>query len=443
MGAPDRDHRPQYGWDRVTFTNDTTLGEPGGVLPSESEAFERPNGLYRVSVTGRVDAGDSSGTGRFGFFVEGSNTGGSAAGEWLILGETNLDELFTAGAVTNQARILALSRGGGFSGEGFIGEGQLPVDRWKFLRLRTFVEFEEVLDPVSFEMSVRMTGVGADGQTTLYTSTLVRVSGDASEPESDPIKKPEGVRYVSAQAFVDAMIVDGAGAFFNVRLEAAQNQNAVNNDQWTVLDVLGPFTAAGDSAFFANGRTRIIDLNGFQHYRFVGEKGSVPPTDLSSYTIRCLSVFDDADWIDGEQGIPLLNENLRKTFIILVFDPVTNTGGNTREVRVQICDMNQIPIRENRRIGLLLSNSFEGGTDDLAAAATFVSVTAPAILVYGAANNVAVIETETDGTAFIQLDNGGAPAFLYGWNERLPPAPRTGGFGPGQIMIGTDRADLT
>lgn len=420
------------------------LGEPGGLLPSESTVIERPNGMYRVSVTGRVEGGDSSGDGRFGFLLEGSNTGTAVAAEWTVLAETNLNELFTAGAVLVQARMLALSRGL-VSGEGFIGEAQVPIGRWKFLRLRTFVEFQGVGPAVSFEMSLRLTGIGADGQTTEHVETLLRTSGDVVEPASPAILKPAGVRYLSVQLVVDDMILDPAGSLgFNFLLQAAQNGVAAGLGHWLTLDVLGPFTAAGQSGFFVNGRVQLIDLNGFQRFRFIGEKVLPPPgvlsSDVSSYTVRCISKFDDADWIDGEQGIPLLHESLRKTFIVLVFDPPTNTGGNNRQVRVQVCDMNQVPIRENRRIGLLLTNSEEGFSDDLSGVATFTSVTAPATLVYGAANNVAVIETQTDGTAFIQLSTGGgAPIFVCGWNERIPPAPRNGLFGPGYIMIGTDR----
>jgi hypothetical protein len=447
MGAPDRKHRPQYGWDRVTFFNDETLGEPGGVLPSESQIVERPNGLYRVTVAGRVESGASSGIGRFGYYLEGSNTGGSASAEWFVIAETNLSELFTVGGPPSlQARVLGFT-GGFVAGEGFNGEAQVSVDRWRFLRIRTFVEVEDPPpDNVSFTMTMRMTGIAADGQLTNNTSTLTRTSGDTTEPFSAPIKKPEGVRYLSAQLIVDSMILDippGIGVGFEFILQVAQNQNAVNNDRWLDFDEVGPFDTAGENAFFANGQTRLIDLNGFQHYRFKASKASVPPGDISSFTVRCISVFDDADWIDGEQGIVLLNENIRKTFVQLVFDPATSLGGNNREIRMQICDMNQVPIRAVRRMGLLLANSIHGFTDDLNGVATFTSVTGPAVLDYGAGNNVAVVRTDEDGTATIQINTGAAaPLFIVGWNGWIPSSPSYSTFGPGQVLIATLRASL-
>lgn len=446
MGAPDRDHRPQYGWDRVTFFNSETLGEPGGALPSESQIVERPNGLYRVTVAGRVEGGDSSGAGTFGYYLEGSNTGGSASDEWFVIAETSLAELFQASDPVTKAKVLGFT-GGFVLGEGFNGEAQVPVDRWRYLRIRTFVESEAVPGDVSFTMTMRMSGIAADGQLTQNTSSLVRTSGDTTEPSSTPIKKPEGVRYVSIQLIVDSMILDipaGPGVGFKFILQVAQNQNAVNNDRWLNFDELGPFDTAGENGFFANGQTRLIDLNGFQHYRFIAEKGSVPPGDISSFTVRCISVFDDADWIDGEQGIVLLNENIRKTFVQLVFSPFVSLGGNNVEIKMQICDMNQIPIRAVRRMGLLLSNSENGFADDLNGIATFTSVTAPAVLDYGAGGNIGVVRTEEDGTATIQIDTGGAVSlYIAAWNGWLPNVPAYSFFGPGQIVIATQRAPLT
>ncbi len=449
MGAPPRDHRPQYGWDRVTLLPSESLGEPGGVLPSTSTVVERPNGLYRVTVAGRCAGGDSSGTGRFGYVIEGSNTGGAADAEWVVLGQVNLAETYVAGAVDLQVRVLGFANGS--SALGFNGEAQVNVDRWRFLRIRTFVSFEDGGDPVSFEISFRVTGIAADGQSTLNTSTLTRTSGDASEPVSDAILKPEGVRYVSIQAIVDDMILDPAPSDgFDLILQAAVNQSAVNNDQWVTFDILGNgtagFTAAGDSGHFSNGQTRLIDLNGFQYFRFTAQKNTTGPnptsTDLSSYTIRCIACYDDADWIDGEQGIPLLHENLRKMFGIVVFDPVVGPAPNVN-IRMQLCDVNQQPILAARRVALLLADSQNGFTNDLNALATFTSVTAPAVLEYGAGSNVAVILTDDDGTATIQINlNAADPCFLYAWNEWIPFAPSDSNFGPGMIVVSTQRADV-
>lgn len=445
MGAPIRDLRPQYGWNQSTFVNNETLGEPGGLLPSETVAFSRPNGMYRVTVAGRVEPGASAGDGTFGFALEGSNTGGAAADEWVVLAETNLAETFQAGAVALQARVLAFANGR-ISSEGFIGEASVPCDRWRFLRVRTFVSTQGVGPVVTFEMDIRMTGIGADGQRTDLDNSLIRVSGDIVEPSSTPVKKPAGVRYFSAQAIVDAMIMDPAPApppvnpSFTLLLQVAQNENAVNNGRWITLDELPGFSSAGQVGFFQNGQSRLIDLSGFEYYRFTAVKAGVPlPNDISSYTIRCLTSFDDADWIDGEQGVPLLHESIRKTFVSLVFDAPTGAAPNW-EVRLQICDMNQTPIREVRRVGLLLSASQNGFSDDLSPAGTFVAATT-GTLVYGAGSNVAVVETQDDGTMIIQINDGGAGALsMMGWNEWLPRTPSNGFFGPGQIMIATDRS---
>lgn len=439
MGAPNRDLRPQYGWDQYTFVNNDTLGEPGGLLPSSTVAFSRPNGMYRVTVAGRVEALASSGDGRFGFYLEGSNTGGSAASEWIILAETNLTETFLAGAVDVQAKVLAFANGR-ITSEGFIGEATVPCDRWRFLRVRTFVSYQGPGPVVTFEMDIRLTGIGADGQRTDKDNLLIRVSGDTVEPVTDPVLKPSGVRYVSMQAYVDAMIIDPPGSSFTLLLEVAQNKNAVNNDRWIVLDELGPFDTTGQTAFFENGKSRLIDLSGFDYFRFTAVKDPLaPPNDISSYSIRCLTTFDDADWIDGEQGIPLLHEALRKCFIMLIFDPKTGAAPNW-EVRLQICDMNQTPIRSQRRVGLLLTVDPDGFSDDLSPVGTFVAATT-GTLVYGAGNNVAVVETEADGTMVIQINDGGAASLrLVGWNEWLPRAPTNGFFGPGQVLICTERA---
>jgi|GEM_PF-4865323 len=445
MGAPDRSHRPQYGWDRVTLLQGESLGEPGGVLPTTSTVVERPNGVYRVTVAGRCDVGDSSGTGQFGYALEGSNTGGVADAEWVNLGETNLAESYVAGLGTLQGRVLGFANDN-VAGEGFNGEAQISVDRWKYLRIRTFVSFEDAGDLVTFEITFRMTAIGADGQATLTTDTLVRTSGDATEPDSEPIKKPAGVRFISAQAIVDAMILDpDPSDGFEILLQVAQTKVAVDNDQWIDFDILGPFIAAGEAGTFANGQTRLIDLGAFQFYRFKGRKitDGGASTDVSSYTIRCISTYDDADWIDGDQGIPKLHENLRKTFVVIVFDPVDVTAAPNVEIRMQICDMNQMPIRARRKVGLLLAATEDGFTDDLSPTGTFTSVSAPATLAYGAGNNVAVVETDVDGTATIQIDVNAEPnCFIAAWNQWVPNNPSLETFGPGQIVIATQRGDL-
>lgn len=445
MGAPSRDLRPQYGWSLQTLLQDVTLVEPGGAGSSVSDVVERTNGMYRVSITGRVAGGDSVGTGRFGYYLEGSNTGGSPNSEWVIIAETNLQELFTASDPDLQVRLLGLSRGL-ITGEGFIGEAQVPVDRWRYLRVRTFVEYEPLAD-VQFQMTVRMIGIASDGQATVNSSVLVRASGDSSEPSGTAIKKPAGVRYVSAQAYVNSIFLDAQDPNgFRLILEAAMNDDAVTNDQWATIDRITNVDTLAESVFFSNGQSRLIDLNGFEYYRFRAERmnaAPIVPPDLSSFTITCYSSYDDVDWLDGEKGVPQLNENIRKTFCQVVFDPVTGAAPNL-EIRVQICDMNQIPIREIRRIPLLLMTNENGFDDALSPLATFTSVTAPAVLDYGAGNNVAVVRTDEDGTAYIQLATGGAAPSLYiaAWSGWLPNPPSRGLFGPGQVIIATQRGTL-
>ncbi len=440
MGAPSRDLRPQYGWNPYVFTDNNTLGEPGGLLPSETEAYVRPNGMYRVTVAGRVEAGAGGGAGTYGFVLEGSNTGGAAADEWIVLAETNLAEIYEAPKASLQTRVLAFANGKS-SGQGFNGEATVPCDRWRYLRVRTFVS----TGVPTFEIDIRMTGIAADGERNDLDLSLVRVSGDTDEPVTSVIQRPSGVRYLSAQAYVDAMIISPAppAASFTLILETAQDQDAVDNDRWVPFDQLGEFDAVGDTGFFQNGQARLIDLSGWMFFRFRGEKTSGKlPDDISSYTISCLSTFDDADWIDGEQGIPLLHESIRKTFVMLAFDPAIDLGGGNWSVRLQLCDMNQTPIREVREVGILLAASEDGFSDDLSATATFTAALSGSIQ-YGAGNNVAVVRTENDGTMEISFADGGAVAlFVAGWNVFLPATPSNENFGPGQILIATDRCTV-
>lgn len=447
-GVPPRSRRPQYGWNQAVLVDSVSLGEPGNLtLPSETDPILRPNGVYRVALSGRVEGGDSSGTGTFGYILQGSNSGGTADSEWVELGRTNLAELYVASDPDLQAKAMALSPGrtpgGGLEGEGFIGEAQVPVDRWKYLRIKTFVEAESV--PVEFEMSVRMTCTGADGESTINTSTLARVSGDTSEPATDAISKPAGVRYLSAQAYVDSLILSPGGSDgFLIRLQVAFDQEAVDAGQWLTLDVVDAVTAADQSRFFANGQSRAIDLGAFQFYRFKAEKyddGSVSD-NLSSYSIRCIATYDDADWIDGEQGIPLLHENIRKTFCMITFSEPTGVAPNLT-FKAQVCDMNQIPIRAKRRIPLLLATDAEGFDAALGPTAQFVSVSGGASIAFGAGTNQAVITTNDLGEATILIDaNADSPLYVMAWNSWLPSIPANSLFGPGQIIISTQKLEL-
>ena len=154
------------------------------------------------------------------------------------------------------------------------------------------------------------------------------------------------------------------------------------------------------------------------------------PRRISSYDIGCYTVFDDADWIDGETGIANFDEALRKTFVMVMFTPVTGVAPNV-EITVQVCDMNQIPIRSRGDGSGCCSLSRKTASPMICPpAATFTSVTAPATLPYGAGGNVAVVQTDDDGQATIQIALGGAVnCFIAAWNQWIPNVPSNGFFG--------------
>lgn len=436
-GQPDRKQRPQYGWDPVTLIAEEILGEPGGALPDETNAVLRQNGFLRGSVVARVEAGDAAGVGTFGFVLEGSHTGGAAAAEWVIIGELNRGDAFDGAVATLQARVLGLTNGAAV-GEGFIGEGNISVGRWRYLRVRTVV----LSGAPTFEMKVTLAGIAGDGLFDLDSATLTRVSGDVTEPATSQMRRPNGVRYITGQVTVTSMIQVGGVDGFNFLLQAAINQQAVTDDRWVTLDRLGPFTAAG-TQFFANGQVRGIDLAAFQAFRVIAEKqdSGAPPGNNSSFVANVYIGHDDNDWLDGEQGINQLNEAIRQTFVTLVAGPVSGVLPN-REVTIQVCDMNMVPIRAERGIGLLLSNTQLGGFDDLNGLATFTGVTVGTIP-YGTGNNVAVVQTDSTGIATIQIATGGAnPLYMYAWNGHVPNSPINNDFGPGQVVIASQRIQL-
>jgi hypothetical protein len=436
-GQPDRNHRPQYGWDPVTLIAEEILGEPGGALPDETDAVERQNGLLRGTVVARVEAGDAAGVGTFGFILEGSNTGGATSAEWTVIGELNRGDAFDGAVATLQARVLGLTNGS-VVGEGFLGEGNISFGRWKYLRVRTVI----LSGAPTFEMKVTLAGIAGDGHFDLDSGTLTRTSGDVTEPETDEMRRPNGVRYVTGQVTVTAMNQIGGVDGFNFLLQAAINRQAVTDDRWVTLDVLGPFTAAG-TGFFSNGQSRTIDLAAFQYFRVIGEKqdSGAPPGNNSSYTAVVRITHDDNDWIDGEQGINQLNEAIRQTFVTLVAGPVSGVLPN-REVTIQVCDMNMIPIRAERGIGLLLADTQLGGYNDLNAAATFTGVTTGS-MPYGTGTNVCIVQTDSTGIATIQIATGGAnPLYMYAWTGHIPNSPINNEFGPGQVVIASQRVQL-
>ncbi len=363
--------------------------------------------------------------------------------EWTELGRTNLNELFDADSAFTETRTLGLSEGL-TTGAGFIGSGVVPCGRWSKLRVRSFVQ----IDSPSFTISVRLTAIAGNGEAREEVLTLTRASGDVVEPVSSAMLRPEGTRFLSAQLIVDEMInvpdaPDTEADGFSFQLQAALDQAAVDAGEFETLDELGVLQVKGETRFFANGQVRLIDLGSFNFFRVLGLKvtaGTTPSSDLSSYTVRALLNFDDNDWLDGARGIGFMPEQLQEVFVQQHYFVPQSAGGTLWDIRIQVCNINLQPLRNTRPIGLLLSDSLVGGAQDLTAGASIDSASKGTIL-FGAGTNYAVIQTDVDGEAIIRLDTGGAdPTFLVGWNL-IPNVPELNisDFGPGQVLISTDR----
>jgi len=122
-------------------------------------------------------------------------------------------------------------------------------------------------------------------------------------------------------------------------------------------------------------------------------------------------------------------------------EPV-NTAGDRWEIPVQIANINQIPIRNTRPLGLLLADDSVSGLQALSATATFISTPKGTLEFNG--GNYALISTDVDGEAIVEIDTGGGPPpWFYSWNH-IPnvPTESKNDFGPGQMVISTERLEI-
>lgn len=418
---------PRYGWELVTLYDAVQLTD----LDLEGEAVRRPPGLSRASVIATVDLADVGGAGEYEVILEGSNTGGAAAGEWYALAQLGAGTYFIAPQVAAQeVRILGgtppqVDTPAGL-GITIFGNGDVSVGRYQYLRVRARV----IMGTPTFTISVDMNGTAGDAERFARVLTATSASGESNEVITGYIQRPPGTRWMTATSIASAIIVSPALAdgFWSVIEGAIDEADALAGNfvaLYPASSADAVFVAVGDSTSYQINNVPANDMGAYNFFRVhIYNFPAVPPDNLSSYTIETTLAFDDNDWLQGDIGFADLASQVREVFVSAIFgDPeAQGTGGagpNQRILSGQLVDGNGNPISASAFLGqttaqavLVVSDRDGGAQFSLHPTATATGadiVTGPTL----SPATMYPIRANNRGTFSIIVDSNGVPTTAY------------------------------
>lgn len=462
---------PRFGWQQVELADLVlTFASP------DSPVFERPPGLYRATLLATAPQLSTSGTGTYSIALEGSNTGDPTNdNEWnLIATLAGSNEFFAPIGIAVERRLFGAVVPRvmiGVDPEPIRGEGLIPIGRYRYLRIRTFVTSGTV---TNYRLNVNFTGIAGDAEKMIRQVTVNKISGDPVGPTppifldtSDEIQRPAGTRYMTVQALVDSLVLSPVPSEgFELTLEGSIVREP-EADDWLVMDIIpsdklfdvdvppGPAQAY----FFTQGQTDIIDMGPFQVFRvrLLAAPADVDPVvdEFSSILSTITFTFDDVDWLSGDIGLTALAESLQETFVIGSWYDQSEAAG-TVTIRFQILDMNDNPLRGQRVIGIVVTDTVWGSTGVPSATATFdtiADVETPPAGAPGAAvlfgtfpGPILVIRTDQSGQAELTMTSAASPDTVYVSAFNVIPDPQRAEdgqeFSPGQVVIASEREEV-
>jgi hypothetical protein len=174
---------PRFGWTLLDVA-DLRLTDDDPI----TTAIERPPGFFRGTIYAEIPIGDISGTGEVTLVLEGSNTGDELnPWEWDAIAELASDDYFVSpGSVIFDQRKMLGARVPPVGG--MQGAGSVPVGRYQYLRVRTYVVREasggtfvnpaaEITAPDGIISVWKTSGVGVgEGQISYPTIPVVPAS---------------------------------------------------------------------------------------------------------------------------------------------------------------------------------------------------------------------------------------------------------------------------
>lgn len=271
----------------------------------------------------------------------------------------------------------------------------------------------------TFDMTAKMTGIAGDGETFVKTANLVSVSGETNTKVSTVIERPAGARYVTATAkLVDAVWDPANASGYQVTLQGAMDRESADAGNFIgigtefLLESTSPPPPEGLAALFDPTGGLVVDMGPFNFLRFLVEpSGATPPTDLSTYVIECTAVFDDNDWLNGEQSLTELSSTLQSQFIQVRWGTPGPQIGDEITVPGQLVDMNGVPLPSGniRRVFLIASDDFFSKENDLHPTATLVS----AFSIGSISNTNKILVATNNGEFTVVVDSNGNPGNVY------------------------------
>ncbi len=344
-------------------------------------------GLFEVEVTGVLTI--NAGTGSVQLVFEGSNDGTT----WQTISALSHENLLTAGALSQRFAT--------------------PVERWQQYRVRA-VE----VNPAGFDWdcAVRVVGLRRSGQRVLIGSTpgtAETLARSAATSNSNAIPRGENNRYSSIQVVTAAFA--GAGST-NLVLQGSPDGGTTWFDISDALNI----SANGTQTLLQDG-ARLIDLGQWQFLRFQAVDAGGGTT---AYTLTIRVSADDSDWPGAESpgatGAESIAPVLYNGLVQVVQDAATAEAANRRSVTLRLQTLDGIELQQLRRLKLVLSDTQHAGDDDLSAIAFFAAVgVGGGTAITGLNRNVIVMQTETDGTCTLAIEDSGTEtiylsAYSYG-----------------------------
>jgi hypothetical protein len=498
--SPINNHHPLFGWNVTNPINldgstgnaklffDSTGSPPEDMISSR---VQRDAGVHRVGVFGSIAVGDwvpaipTPSTNTVNLILEGSNDGlESDSGlvprnvndHWVTISELDIGNYFDNVATFGGAQLRQL--GVVISQLGtLIGDPNIDVSRFKYLRVRIAVNLAVIPAPIAVSVSAVVSAIGGDNEGFERDYTISR---GASNPATDfapffqvrsgaQFERPAGTRWMTVQGVADLLTIQAPTVSYGAILQGTFDGFENTASWFTIASILAVsplftgFTTQGQSIYFQRGTKELIDMDPYQHFRVLTYENIAPGNPTADvYDLRFIFEFDGGDILNVEDvSTSDFNADLRGAFYKVQFGtPGTQAGsgiGATIDIPFQVLDISGQPIREPRALQFSVATN----TSDAAGIPQgrfFDGIISPQTnyfpTVAGTTTNlarlnsltglIAAIAVRTDGTGqgTIRItQNVAGPGSCWLWPNSYTQVNGISGVQPGSVLISS--ADTT
>ncbi len=265
--------------------------------------------------------------------------------------------------------------------------GLVDLQRVAQIRVRASI----ISGAPTFTLQAIVTAIARDGEAfNIDDTTFSRDGATPTTQAGDSFPRPAGTVLANCQVTASGVDLDGATAFV-VALQGTPD----GGENWQTLGTV-EVTGNGSSVLEVNGEA-LFSLGAYATLRFAvvddGAAGANAAFEIATYL-----GIDSSDWTsddDAGSGSPY---DPSRVFVAVLFSDPSAEVLDTRAVGFQLVDVDGNPIAEERLVEVIVYDTSDAGTLDLAMNAVFAAVTV-GTAISGVGTNRLVVQTNTNGQA--------------------------------------------